>query len=315
MLVVQFLISFLLHNTPVYGGDLRDLAFYKQDPISLSILEDIVQHPPKYLPPNVYYISGYPDRKHQNNVVFGIELNGNVLNISYLKDKIFYIRQLEMDVEYLDIWSVHDIKLQNLTFTINVGLVQRKLILTDDIYGIQKVFPLGVSSFDLGVSARGIDELMTPRFTGAWLDPKRAVYAERASGYNMLPFMPMTTEKGGQTWYAFHSVQNGWLDSMSKHRWNGEFLYRGFLSHGCIRVRMRDLYTIYYIVTQSKKTTVNIKYYTENSLNSSYPYWNNTYNQVKNYGYKKYPKTKKAPAGYSVTEPVAGTPPIYLLSD
>lgn len=313
MVILQFLIAFLFQSTPTVGGELRDLAYFKSDQTALAILEDITVNPTKYLPKDVYRVVGYPDRKHQEKVVYGMQLDGKVLNISYLKNKVFYIRQIEMD--NLEPISFRDLDVSTLEFTVDVGLVQRKLILTDSTHTVQLVFPLGVSAFDLGVSKRGFDELMTPRLTNAWLDPKRAVFAEKAHGYQDLPFLPLSKSNGEEMLYALHAVQHSFEDPNSKHKANFNYIVRAFDSHGCIRVRMHELYSLYFIVVQSKKVTVNTRYYLDNPLDSVYPFDDTYYNQVKNYGTVNYPQTRKAPAGYYVTETVKGVPPIWKLTE
>ena len=315
MAILQFLISFLLQNTPTQGGELRDLAYFKSDQTALAILEDITANPSKYLPKDVYRVIGYPDRKHQEKVVYGVQLDGSVLNISYLKNKVFYIRQIELNLKSLEPISFRDLDVSTLEFTVDIGLVQRKLILTDSTHTVQLVFPLGVSAFDLGVSKRGFDELMTPRLTNAWLDPKRAVFAEKAHGYQDLPFLPLTKANGEATWYSLHGIQHGWEDPLSKNKLSLSYLKRAYDSHGCLRVRMPELYSLYIIVAQSKKVTVNTRYYLDNPLDSVYPFDDTYYNQVKNYGSVNYPQTRKAPAGYDVTETVKGTPPIWRLTE
>lgn len=224
-MIIQFLISYLLCHTPIYGGSLKDLAYYRNDETAISILEDITASPRKYLPGDVFLLSGFPDHKHQDNTVFNIELENNVLNISYLKNKLFYIRQFDLDTD-----EYTDYSMSGINWTLTISLVNRKIILTSDLYGIKKVYPIGASAFDLGVSHVNIDELMTPRLSSAYLDPKRAVYASKAHGYNDLPFLPLTKNNGEITWYALHSVQNAWSDILSKNKPNFNFLYRGFLS-------------------------------------------------------------------------------------
>ncbi len=125
------------------------------------------------------------------------------------------------------------IPLERTDFKVEVGLIERLVIIEDYSNNIKMVFPLGVGAFDEGVQNLGSTSLVTPRFKNAWLD-KREAYASRTKPtyFAGKPFLRITTNQeldAGYTTIGFHAQPN-----------LGPFL-RGFDSHGCMRMQTDDL--------------------------------------------------------------------------
>lgn len=198
-----------------------------------------------------------------------------------------------------------DIPLNRVSFQINVSLIERKLILTDSQYKIKKIYPIGVGSFDMGVSptARGSTRLVTNLFLDASINQSTAERARTSpSYYKGKPFMPITTQRGTNTNFAFHiEVNNRFI--------------RGFDSHGCMRVREKDLMELYAILMggASKKIPVNVSYEIADLDDHPAPKVNDSYQRVKNFGSAAQPQLRRDGHNLVILERVKGEPPVELL--
>lgn len=131
------------------------------------------------------------------------------------------------------------IDLKTMAFKVQVGLVDRKVIVTDDINKIKMVFPNGVGGFDEGVLNEGTVSLLTPRFHNGFLD-RRAVISKRDKPryFDGKPFIrilkgPSLAED--MTAIGFHTEIN-------------DSFVRGFDSHGCMRLRLPDLMMLHDLI-------------------------------------------------------------------
>lgn len=148
------------------------------------------------------------------------------------------------------------INLKDMSFKLNVGLVDRKVIVEDVENGIKMVFPNGVGGFDEGVLNEGKVSLLTPRFHNGFLDP-RAVISKRDKPryFDGKPFIrilkgPSLSED--TTAIGFHTeINNSFV--------------RGFDSHGCMRLRLPDLMMLHDLIMDGsvKQTPITVVYRTE----------------------------------------------------
>ncbi len=122
--------------------------------------------------------------------------------------------------------------LSEMNFRASVGLVDRKLIIEDEMKDIKLVFPIGVGSFDEGTMNEGRYSLLTPRFKNGYID-QREVISKRSKPryFQGLPFIRISNGNEGHsevTPIGFHIEIN-------------DSFVRGFDSHGCMRLREMDL--------------------------------------------------------------------------
>lgn len=173
--------------------------------------------------------------------------------------------------------------LSNTNFKVDVALVARKAIISDRANDITMVFPLGVGSFDVGVLHDSVS-LLTPRFKKGFLDKRTLIYKrEKPRYYAGKPFIRITTRtddlEKGWTGIGFHAQPN--LDTF----------VRAFDSHGCMRMQLADLYTLYWIVDGSprEQTPVTVSYYMKSELNHPFPLRDTPWRQVNNIGSESSP--------------------------
>lgn len=177
---------------------------------------------------------------------------------------------------------VESIDLKDTEFEVNVAMVDRRVLMTDKNSNLRFVFPTGVGSIDIKTEYNDV-RLLTPIYKNSFLDKKRAIYAREKPSYFLgKPFIRITTNTDpskGHTAIGFHIDQN-----------NGS-LVRGFVSHGCLRLRAIDLYMMYDIVRfgTPQRISVNTRYrIEEDSSDHPYPMKNSSYSRL-----KKYDKLKK----------------------
>ncbi|EQC49282.1 L,D-transpeptidase catalytic domain protein [Bacteriovorax sp. BSW11_IV] len=172
--------------------------------------------------------------------------------------------------------------INNTNFEFAVSLVDRKLTAYDRKNNTKMIFPLGVGSFDEGVL---FDEysLLTPRFKKAYLDKRVAEFSRKMPRYfKKKPFIRiLTSENVGEGWtgIGFHVQPN--LDTF----------VRAFDSHGCMRMPLDDLYTLYYLVDKSPTTNmpIEVSYRTGDLDDHPFPKQNKPYQRVVNVGSKAEP--------------------------
>ncbi len=159
---------------------------------------------------------------------------------------------------------VKDIPLKQTYFQVNTDISDRKLILTDRENQITKVFPVGVGSFDIR-TLTGMDN-----FVGSM--------TEELKNGALITKIPQTDEAGNKVYVQIMEERTnpdyyrgrpfiGVLDNNGTkykeigfhYQIDNDQLKRGFVSHGCIRVRDKDLYQLAVIVFRSGQNAIPVK--------------------------------------------------------
>jgi hypothetical protein len=140
---------------------------------------------------------------------------------------------------------VKEVNLADTHFSIYTGLEDRLTLVEDEANGLAFAFPLGVGGIDENVMGEGY-RILTPKFHGATLQ-RATVNPARTDPayYRGHPFMPITTAKGSVTAIAFHITI---LGDEEANQYGLNYLQRGFESHGCMRMRDKDLSELFTIV-------------------------------------------------------------------
>ena len=153
---------------------------------------------------------------------------------------LIYITELEFDrkAKRLDFQIRNqDIKLiSHSKYRFTVGLKERRLIIEDENdKNFKIVFPVGVGALDLGVTEKGVNQLMTPIYKEQFLDQSLEgvswAHRDDESYYQGRPFIRFrkdTWRFGGWSQIGLHIQQNA-------------VFKRAFDSHGCMRLRPKDL--------------------------------------------------------------------------
>ncbi|MBY0414340.1 MAG: L,D-transpeptidase family protein, partial [Bdellovibrionales bacterium] len=178
--------------------------------------------------------------------------------------------------------QVESINLKDMSFTLTVGLVDRKLIIADLAHDVKFIFPIGVGGFDEGVLNEGRVSLLTPRFYNGFID-QRAVISKREKPryFDGKPFIRLL--KGSNigsdmTAIGFHTEIN-------------DSFVRGFDSHGCMRLRVPDLFALHDLIMDgsAQQTPIVVVYRTDNSFDHPAGKRNKTFKTVVNVGTKESP--------------------------
>lgn len=167
-------------------------------------------------------------------------------------------------------------------FNMLVGLVDRKVIMNDSVNGLKLVFPNGVGSFDRGVLNPGVTTLLTPRFESAKLTAD-ATISQRAKPryFANKPFIRIVDGHTNEyTAIGFHTEIN-------------DSFYRGFDSHGCMRLRDNDLYMLHDLVKYGQTTIpIKVAYRVNDPADHPAPKVNKVIKEVLNAGTKEDPQMK-----------------------
>jgi hypothetical protein len=267
ILALTLLASQLLHSS-AYAQD----ATYLSNPTLVSVdLRDLAQFSPHSFPeaqivlestqknPELYKLSAA-------DKLMGIELSESPLTqssgtqlhlIAFVKSakQGYLFRKLSVEVasrpgSVSGVSVLEDIPLAKTHFTIRSGIVQRKVILEDKEHGIRKIYPLEVGGIDPGIKftrhTGGNATLVTPLFAGAHIDRALADPAKHSAApdyYHGLPFMPITRADGMIVSIAFHIIQHPEMQ-------------RSFDSHGCMRLRAKDLLELYAILAHGGSSRI-----------------------------------------------------------
>ncbi len=234
-----------------------------------------------------------------------------VVMVKSQSDEVFKKHATLLDLDKKEVLKdiiFETIKMNETHFVVQMGLLQRKIVLEDKAHELKIIFPVAVGAFDEGVMQRRGVRIMTPTFEGAKIERSQAI-ANRTDPdyYRGLPFIRITSPKGNGTAYAFHIFM-------------GETFYRGFFSRGCLRIRQKDLQLLYEIVANggSESIPLNIRYNVtkDNTMtgevdleDNPYPMTNYMYDRVKNFGTNESPFHQRADHSLIILERINSAPP------
>lgn len=134
------------------------------------------------------------------------------------------------------------------SFSIRVGQAQLKMIVEDPDHDVRMLFPIGAAALDFGVTtrSRGRTILATPNLDGHIA--RTSSLRNRADPwyYKDQPFLRIIP--AGHPWSVFGFHAPPW----------SEGLRRGFLSLGCIRMRIEDLREVYRLLRYGGAKTMRV---------------------------------------------------------
>ncbi|MGK5088372.1 L,D-transpeptidase [Bdellovibrionota bacterium FG-2] len=336
-------------NATLFSVDLRDLAQFDSQlrPYAEAVLKEMETKPAEFFPAGVTFsrsgagisrekIGKTARHKSLINTVYGVEINelptNNIDGTSTLplvalfqsKDTGYVFRKMKITLTQVDYYApmtlaaaeiLEDIPASNTRFSLEIGLVERKAVLTDDITGIRKVYPLGVGSFDEGVTTGGgPTTLLTPRYANASLQRSTTIRARSDKEYfHGMPFIRVIDSKSKQTPIGLHIVQHS-SDAPGGRNFN--YMLRGFDSHGCMRLREKDLYEVYAILMNESESLIpiSISYHISDLEEHPLPLLDNSYRRVKNFWTAAKPAAQRDDVDkLLITEVVKAKPPVQKL--
>ncbi len=193
--------------------------------------------------------------KHYINIILFIHDE-----TQHLDSKGYYFRKIKLIYNRIENQIImdsitQDVPLKNTRFSFFTDIVERKTVLWDSINGITKVFPVAVGSLDVR-TFDGMDEFVGSMTVEMKSDAR--IYLNQPSGLYQTRLDP---------WYykgrPFLGVMD---DSGQKYKEIGYHykidegdLVRGFVTHGCVRVRDKDLYQMEAIVFSGEQDFVPVQ--------------------------------------------------------
>lgn len=190
---------------------------------------------------------------------------------------------------------IEDIPLKDTQFAFYTDVLDRKTLMVDKTHNIIKVFPIGVGAFDVR-TLTGMDQFigsMTEELkTNAMIttDFPEGVYGQiqesrnKPGYYRGRPFLGIMDEVGTSSTSPMKYKQIGY-----HYQIDDDKLKRGFISHGCIRVRDKDLYQKSILVFSGLFPNIPVKVVNSFSQDSelySYAYIDHPYTKI-NSGFKR----------------------------
>ena len=198
------------------------------------------------------------------------------------------------------------IDLQRTKLEMEVGLIDRVLLITDKANDIRISFPLGVGSFDMGLLNDEVS-LMTPRFRTGFLSKRNVIKSRTRPRYFAgKPFVRVLWGDDKEyTAIGFHAQPN--LDPF----------IRAFDSSGCLRMQVDDLMALYYLVrfNPDLHIPISINYETSESVDHPFPKRDHSHRSVENVGTKANPMYTLNRDRLIQTHVVNSAPPVQFLID
>ena len=246
------------HN--ILHVDLRDVIEYNGElfPEALDILESLTDEDTGHIPLEVHYSPRGATRGHLRNQVYGIEITRcpTVLERSVefhlqmfyhfwgqLRRQLF-VATLDRDtsrVSHVLMYKNHEWSDRNLQ--VELSLLERKVIVMDDRGRAFKTYPVAVGGLDEAIIS-GRLSITTPFYKEAYLNEAVSQAVRWVPPYYKgMPFLRVSHSTLDWTPIGFHIRQNPRLK-------------RGFESHGCIRMREKDLYELYWLLKSSPDGTM-----------------------------------------------------------
>lgn len=188
-----------------------------------------------------------------------------------------------------------DIPLSDTYFEVYTDIAERKTVLIDNYNKIRKVFPVGVGAFDVR-TLPGMDN-----FIGSMTEElkKEAIITARPGvNDNGKPIeVQILQERNHPSWYKGRPFIGILDENGTKYKEIGfhyqiddDQLRRAFVSHGCIRVRDKDLYQLSVIVFKGTQEKVPVQVVNSfsiynhlqslTSLDHPYPKTNNSFKRI-----------------------------------
>ncbi len=203
-------------------------------------------------------------------------------NVSKFEKLVVSYNNGAKKMEDMSIQAENSIDVKDMGFKLSVGLVERKLIITEPMFDIKMVFPIGVGGFDEGVLNEGKVTLITPRFHNGFIDQRSVISKrEKPRYFDGKPFIRIlkgTDIRTDETAIGFHTEIN-------------DSFVRGFDSHGCMRLRVPDLMALHDLIMDGsvQQTPITVVYRTADPSDHPAGKRNKTYKTVLNVGTKESP--------------------------
>lgn len=285
------------------GVDLDDLAHYAPGSIAdVDLLRSAVKHDPRFFAGGARFkftlhLEEMPTLSQNGATVYhAAAMMADKTRLFFRKFSISISGTSQRQID--DVQMEQEVDLASMHFTADVALIDRFVVLEDAHNGIIMAFPLGVGGIDDHVTGHG-KRILTPLYHGAHLDRRNVIPARHDPDYYRgKPFIPITNAAGHPTPVAFH------ITILTDDEWRAKgpnYLLRGFESHACMRLRLKDLRQLFTIVEHAgeERLPLDIEYHVKqhDRLGTPpYPMEQDSYMRIKNFGTKKHPIAKRDPA-------------------
>lgn len=314
-----------------------------------SALDDVVKYAPKTLPDAPLLLKAVKNdaRLLEEGASFKFNMSLDAAPVKTSKETVYrtsalmalpsgdlFFRKFEIRVSgkpraVRAVKILEDIPLKQMHFELSAGLIDRMLVVEDVANRIAMVFPIGVGGIDDNITGNG-RRILTPLYHRATIEIDNIIdHRAKPAYYRNQPFIPITNARGVRTPIAFHVTI---LDDDVWEAKGGGYLVRGFDSHGCMRLRLRDLTQLYTILKgqPDSRVPVTVEYFVwkrnddgvrdraQGQIQEIHPYpmRRKSYLGVTNFGTEKNPQAKRDPKEHLlIMGRVHQPPPLSELRD
>ena len=256
--------------------DLRDIVRYRGNvfPEIRELLERITDRDVGYLPVAVNYSRLGPRRGATNNQVYGIEITGCPLvqrrNVEFylqmfyvhrhtLQRKLFLVNFDRHSSHIISILPYKDSPWPETPLQAVLSLLERKIIVLNNRDRPIKTYPVAVGGLDDGLISP-YPSLLTPLYGESYINLAVSSFARRIPFYYRgMPFLRLSLPHLHWTSIGLHIKQN-------------PRLIRGFESHGCVRMREKDLYELYWLLKYARDGIIPLAIVHQSVIPWDHPY-------------------------------------------
>lgn len=204
---------------------------------------------------------------------------------------------------------IKHISMTETNFSVYISLLERKITFNDSVSNISMVFPIGVGAINDKVSNKYVTRLMTPNFGEVFLSRKTMLKKRRRPSYfKAEPFI----------WIMRGTDKTKDITPFGLHIKQSKNMKRGFVSHGCMRMRTLDIRTVYQLMYSMEQEFIPLIMTLSNNAPFDHPYPKDDkrYNRLKNFGTPEEPMAMRGEEdNLQIVETIYGTPPVEEIHD
>lgn len=251
------------------GLDLRDARDF------LSVRIECKTCWPRGVTYHPYGADRNADLTHENSVFLAsYNENTQVVTSLYRANGMMKVRRSKVQgpLENLVALSHEDFSVLDGEWRIRIAALERLLTLENRELGFEIVIPAVIGGFNIEETALKLPPAVTYLKTRNAAGGVSNIFQRwEPAYYQGYPFIQMLNSGGHYTAYGIHAPMEPGA------------MKRGFYSTGCIRIRMHELYAIYYVVDavgDTKPVRVDTGVQIQTGRTHPYPLWDGSYKRV-----------------------------------
>lgn len=313
LLTAFFILTSHANGADLLGIDLRDVRDFTAPSTSMKAFIKQLEKCGACWPKGVVYTPYGADRNfevtHENTVFFsyfesfrpsGAGFSARVVGLMRVGDELF-VRKMDLrfsENTKIEVLGFADVSAVAPGWKITIGALQRALLLENASLGFRLIMPAVIGGFTIDESQLKLPPRRTQMKKTASNGSVSNIFRRtNPTYYQGYPFLQLLNSNGVYTGYGIHAPMDPGV------------MKRGFWSTGCIRIRMHELYPLFYLVDAlDNEAAFEVNAVVNDKLPYAHPYplWNEAYKRVDR-------MKPMGEDGLSQMEIVEGRPPLHNL--